>query len=734
MSIRYGQKIAPLSEKQVASAFAGFNRSFKSKSPTTPYSRPSDYLSIASISSSQERVALLVFISNDDSNFLAFTISGDYSVDWGDGTSGNFSSGAAASKTYDYATYDPSNSTLNSEGFKQAIVIITAQAGQNLTSLNFQTRHPSTNASSHYSQPIAELYISCPNLTTLVLGTASSTTSVYPRSARYVNLINIGNIPALNLSSMHRLQKVDIGKTSTSLTSMSNAFNGCSSLQIVTINSETNTSAVTNMQQMFNACDSLVTVPVFNTVSVTNMVSMFNNCKSLVTVPLFNTASVTNMSNMFVSCFSLVTVPLFNTTNVTSMNGMFTGCASLVTVPLFNTVNVTTMAGMFSTCYSLGEVPLFNTANVTNMTSMFGFCYNLKEVPLFNTNNVTSMGSMFTSCNSLTTIPLFDTSNVTGMNAMFQNCYSLIKVPLLNTSNVTDMANMFTACYSLKEIPLFNTENVTSMGNFVNSCYSLITFPSLNTSKVISMSAFGGCYSLVTIPALNASSVTSSILMSSCFSLASIILTGMRYSVSFSSVAPCKLSKTALETFFQNLGAAATGATRTLTLTDNWGAPTPVSLSGTTTVNSTTITMANTTGLSAGMQVTGVNTPLTTGRSVTFSDSGDTVEFSSHGLSNGDEVSFSSITSTTGIVINTIYFVVNAGANNFQLASSAGGSALTLTTNGSGTILHNSTIVSIVPNTSITMSRPMSGNGTQTLAFRQLGTYKALLKGFAVTG
>jgi hypothetical protein len=207
--------------------------------------------------------------------------------------------------------------------------------------------------------------------------------------------------------------------------------------------------------------------------------------------------------------------------------------------------------------------------------------------------------------------------------------------------------------------------------------------------------------------------------------------TNIRFTASF---AACKLSQPQLETIFTNLGTAAVGATRTLTLTNNWGAPTPVSLTGVTTVGTTTITMTNTTGLSAGMQVTGTNTPLTTGRGVTFTDAGDLVNLTAHGLSDGDEVSFSSITSTTGIVINTIYFVVNKTDDTFQVASSVGGSALALTTNGSGTVRYNSTIVSIVPNTSVTMSRPMAGSASQTLAFRLLGTYKAILKGFAVTG
>lgn len=73
--------------------------------------------------------------------------------------------------------------------------------------------------------------------------------------------------------------------------------------------------------------------------------------------------------------------------------------------------------------------------------------------------------------------------------------------------------------------------------------------------------------------------------------------------------------------------------------------------------------------------------------SVTFTDAGDTVTLNNHGLANGDTVAFTTITSTTGISTNTIYYVVGATTNTFQVASSSGGSALPLTTNGSGTMV-----------------------------------------------
>ena len=71
---------------------------------------------------------------------------------------------------------------------------------------------------------------------------------------------------------------------------------------------------------------------------------------------------------------------------------------------------------------------------------------------------------------------------------------------------------------------------------------------------------------------------------------------------------------------------------------------------------------------------------------VTFQDTGDTVTLSNHGFPNGTIVSFTSITSTTGISINTSYYVISSTTNTFQLSSTLGGSALALTTNGSGVL------------------------------------------------
>jgi surface protein len=335
--------------------------------------------------------------------------------------------------------------------YRQAIVTVTPQAGQQLTALSLNVKHTQANLQT-YETGWLDILCGSPNFsaTGLVIGQTSTTETVRKRMLERVRIKNCGNT-----------------------TSFAYRFYNLVELRSVEI---LNCSAVTDMNNMFQNCYSLQTVPLFNTAAVTNMTGMFYGCYSLQTVPLFSTAAVTAMNQMFYICYSLQTVPLFNTAAVTNMSGMFYNCYSLQTVPLFNTAAVTSMIQMFYGCYSLQTVPLFSTAAVTSMLSMFYNCYSLQTVPLFNTVAVTTMSQMFYNCYSLQTVPLFNTVAVTTMSSMFYNCYSLQTVPLFNTVAVTTMSQMFYGCYSLQTVPALVTTAVTSSSSFssmFSSCENL---------------------------------------------------------------------------------------------------------------------------------------------------------------------------------------------------------------------------------------------------------------------
>jgi surface protein len=343
--------------------------------------RPADWLPMPSMTDTDEAFYGLVAIFPDDSQFIALSASGAYTVDWGDGTVQNFSSGAQANYQYDYN--NPAlDGTESSRGYKQAIVTVTPQSGSNLTALSLNVKHNQSGLQL-YTAGWLDILCGSPNFSTagLVIGQTSAAETVRKNFIERVRILNLGNTNtfANRFQNLRGLRVIELPDTS-AVTNMSNAFNGCSSLQTVPL---FNTQNVTNMSNAFSGCSNLQTVPLFNTQNVTNMTQMFFSCSNLQTVPLFNTQNVTNMPQMFFSCSNLQTVPLFNTQNVTNMSNAFSGCSNLQTVPLFNTQNVTTMSNAFSGCNSLTSVPALNTTAVTSSTNfgaMFSFCNNLARI------------------------------------------------------------------------------------------------------------------------------------------------------------------------------------------------------------------------------------------------------------------------------------------------------------------------------------------------------------------
>jgi surface protein len=291
--------------------------------PSAEWIRPTDWLPMPTVTSAQQTfVGLHAVIENGD-NYVAFlftTSTGQYQVNWGDGTTTLHNSNTIAQKQYDFATYDTGNTTLTTRGYKQAMITVTPVSG-NLLTCNFQQRYVTVPAQNQaYSTGFLDCILSMPNASSggsIVFGGSTVRHSYVER----VNVLTIG---------------------------------GC-----------------TNMVAMFQSCYSLQSVPLFNTANVTTMSSMFSGCFSLQSVPLFDTANVTSMVSMFRDCFSLKSVPLFNTASVTSMSSMFNSCYSLQSVPLFNTASVTSMVSMFFSCSSFNSIPALSTAAITSDFTTF---------------------------------------------------------------------------------------------------------------------------------------------------------------------------------------------------------------------------------------------------------------------------------------------------------------------------------------------------------------------------
>jgi surface protein len=311
--------------------------------------RPASWIAMPTITPTEQKVAALFLVGDNDSNFVAFRFSGDYTVDWGDGNIENVAAGVTAEHNYVFSSLSASTE-IGPVGSKvrQAMIVIRPQAGQNLTSASFDFRHSSLGATT-YTTPILEITLSAPNCTTLAIGGTT------------------GNLRLLDQCT------------------------------ILSHN-------VINASNMFNVCASLKSVPLFNTSSVTNMTNMFSGCTSLQSIPLFNTSSAQNMANMFSGCVSLKSVPLFNTSSVTTMTNMFNSCSVLQSIPLFNTSAAINMGSIFSGCRSLQSIPNFDCSSATASSSFAANCNGLKRCQATGIKSAVSFASCSLSATSLNEI------------------------------------------------------------------------------------------------------------------------------------------------------------------------------------------------------------------------------------------------------------------------------------------------------------------------------------------
>ena len=597
---------------------------------STTWTRNPAWLDFTIPSGSQEKfIGLYAVYPNYNSNFLAISGgTGNYTIDWGDGTVENINYTPGINKTgihiYDYYSTGLNNSdipitfdattdivnlsnhkyisgsiitfttisgangvaasqpysvintttntfqlsdiasgnlidiTSNGSGvilpYKQAIVTLTPQAGNNLTSLNLHLKYPSGDIPRYYSVPWLDMAISGP----LMTGLKIATNTPFNTSDNYINMGSLERILiteannivfgalCCNLYGLKAFKYLGSGKMSSLVglfqicpslidveikntsdcTDFSNIFNGDLSLSAAP-NLDLQNARTTN--QMFNNCSALKSVPNYLTTGVQDFTSMFGTCLSLIDAPQLDYRSANSLASLFNNCGSLQTVFPINTVTGTNVTSIFANCVSLLKAPYIKTTNATNFGAMFQGCTSLEIVPSYDGSNNTSTSNMYNGCINLESVPFMITTGVTDMSSMFLTCYSLKNVPFFDTRNVTSMSSMFNGCYALQRVPLFNTSKVTNFTSMFFVNYQLKESPFFDTSLATNMSNMFRGCRNLQTIPKFETSGVTTTSSmFQECYGLKYIPQLNTKSVTNaSYMFYACRSL--VAATGLNF-------------------------------------------------------------------------------------------------------------------------------------------------------------------------------------------------------------
>ena len=485
-------------------------RSFLS---TNTYTRPEDWLAMPA--DAANTMSVLVAVWPDDTlNYvgLNMTVTGGYTVDWGDGTAPeNVASGVQANHNYTYADADLAG-TETSRDYKQAIITITTQAANPFTTVNFAAKNASLAATQQAMHSYLDMQLNIPSCTTLTI--RSSTCNTY-----FLERVNFTALGAI--------------------TTMASLFASCQELREVTFPSGS-LASVTSMASAFQTCPNLLGVafPAGSLVNVTTLSSAFNGCYRLteVSFPSGSLGAVTTMADAFASCRSLprISFPAGSLdATLTNLTGTFNGCASLteLTFPTGSLSAITSLASTFTNCWKLTslEFPSGSLSAITSLASAFANCNSLESVtwPTGSLGSCTNLSSTFSGCLALKTMsfPASSLPTASAMDFMFSSCSSLetVSFPSGALNSMANISFAFSNCISLREITFPPGWNPASMAT--------------------TTSAFNGCARLSSI-------------------------TDCKIKVSFS-VASCNLGAAALDAIYTALPTAA----QTITVFSNYDTP-----------------------------------------------------------------------------------------------------------------------------------------------------------------
>lgn len=325
------------------------------------------------------------------------------------------------------------------------------------------------------------------------------------------------------------------------ITNWSNAFNGCSNLVDVDID----TSAGTNFASTFRACTKLTNESIenLNFDKMTNGFAMFGYGTKITQLPKFNHETITDMGEMFWQCsLSDLGTEDLNFPNVTNAEWVF-GETQITKVPNLSFPNATSAKGIFRDCLKLTSVANFDIPNVTDVVEAFKGCTLLTEIGNINAPLVTNLKDMFNGCTNLKTIGVLSIPKVQTFSYPFYNCKTLESIEQFNISSATNLASLFTQSNNLKSI------------DFVNS-----------TSKVTNFSGlFAGKTVLETVKGLDLSSATNLVSMfASCSNLKNITFVENSIKINFNLGSSSLLSDESIQSLINGLATVETAQNLTI--------------------------------------------------------------------------------------------------------------------------------------------------------------------------
>lgn len=292
------------------------------------------------------------------------------------------------------------------------------------------------------------------------------------------------------------------------ITNWSNAFNGCSNLVDVDID----TSDGTNFTSTFRACTKLTNESIknLNFDKMTNGFAMFGYGTKITQLPNFNHEIITNMGEMFwASALSDLGETDLNFPKVTNADYIF-GETQITKVPNLSFPEATTAKGLFQSCLKLNSfLHNLDIPKVTTVYQLFKGCTSLTEIGSIEAPLATISNDMFSGCTNLVSIGNVSLASTTNTNGFLTNCTNLKTIGVLSVPKVKSLGNPFKGCSNLESIGEFNVSSATLLPSFADST-NLKSIDFVNsTSKVTNFSElFNGKTLLETAKGLDLSSAT----------------------------------------------------------------------------------------------------------------------------------------------------------------------------------------------------------------------------------
>lgn len=438
--------------------------------------RPADWPALPALSNNTFNGLIAVFDALDGNRVaLSATVTGGFTVDWGDGTTDTWASGATAEHQYAYSDVDLTSTTL---GYKVALVKVTSTTPANAWSaFTLQTRHSSLSVV--HDPGWLDFNIQAPSLTDLTIAASTSGTQTVRLGMLWGSTFGaLGTLSSLayafyNCWSLTRAPSLPSGFNA----SLANAFQNCTSLtQPPALPAGFNSS----LSFTFQNCSALLRGPALPAGFNSTMASAFGNCQSLIEAPALPAGFNSSLANVFDGCRSLTQAPELPAGFNSTMDSAFINCQSLTQAPTLPSGFNGSLASTFQNCQSLTQAPALPAGFNNSLSSTFATCRSLVQAPSIPSGFNNTMASTFVNCSSLTQGPTLPITLISGgdLTSTFSNCVSLKTISGYANLSAANFTSIFNGCVSLESAAFVGTKfaisylNCNLSGAALNAIYT----------------------------------------------------------------------------------------------------------------------------------------------------------------------------------------------------------------------------------------------------------------------